>query len=61
MIFFVINFSLLFFYDHPRHDADVLGPPPENCLLLFVEMMLIPAKGVIVIAQCLELPQVCST
>jgi hypothetical protein len=56
VIFFVVHFLLFFFCDQPRYDADVLGLCHDNFFPLFVEMILTPAKGVLVIAQCLESP-----
>jgi hypothetical protein len=62
VILFVIHLLLIFLHNQPIHKADVPGPCPGNFLPLFVEMMiLIPAKGVIIITQGLELPPVCST
>jgi hypothetical protein len=60
-ILFIVHLLLVFLCDQPRHDADVPGPHPGKFLPLFVEMMLIPAKGVIIITQVLELPHVCPT
>jgi hypothetical protein len=57
-------YPLLYHSDSLRHSsltADVPGPCPDNFLPLLVEMMLIPAKGVIIITQCLEMPHVRSS
>jgi hypothetical protein len=61
VILIVVQLSLGVLRDQPIHDVDVPGPCPGNILPLFVEMILIPAKGVIIITQGLELPHVCST
>jgi hypothetical protein len=59
MIIIIAPFSLVFIYDQTRHDVDV----PRLCLYylypFFVEIVLTPAKEVIVITQCLESPKVC--
>jgi hypothetical protein len=60
-ILFAIDLLLIILCDQPICDADVPGPCPGKFLPLFVEMILIPAKGVIIITQGLELPHVLST
>jgi hypothetical protein len=61
VILFVIHLLLVVLRDQLILDADVPGPCPGNFLPLFVEMILIPAKGVIIITQGIELPHVHST
>jgi hypothetical protein len=61
VILFVVYLSLVVLRNQPIHDADVPGPCSGNFLPLFIEMILIPAKGVIIITQGLELPHVRST
>ena len=58
VILCVVLLLLIILCDQPIHDADVPGPCPGNFLPLFVEMILIPAKGVIIITQGIELPHV---
>jgi hypothetical protein len=60
-ILFVVHLSLVILRDQPIHDADVPGHCPGKFLPLFVEMILISAKGVTIFTQGLELPHNPST
>jgi hypothetical protein len=59
MNFFLVPCSLILIYDQPGHDVNVLGLRHDNCYPFFVEIILTPARELIVITQSLELPEVC--
>ncbi len=61
VILFIVHPSLVILHDQPIYDADVPGPCPGNFLPHFIEMTLIPTKGIIIIMHGLELPHVPST
>ncbi len=51
---------LIFVCDQPRHDVDVPWLSLDYFFPFFVEIILTPAKEVIVVTQCLELAKFCS-
>jgi hypothetical protein len=60
VILFVVHLLLVILRDQLIHDADIPGPCPGKFIPLFVEMILIPAKVVMIITQGFELPHVSS-
>jgi hypothetical protein len=58
MIFCVIPCLLILVYDQPGHDVDILGLCRDHCCPFFVEIILTPAREIIIITQSLELPEV---
>jgi hypothetical protein len=58
VILFVVHLSLVILRDKPIHDADVPGSCPGKFIQLFIEMILIPAKMVMIITQGFELSHI---
>ncbi len=58
MIVFVVPCLLILVCDHPEYDVNVLGLCHDHCCPFFVEIILTPAREIIIITQSLELPEV---